>query len=64
MHECASHETLLTSASLLVCALAVEVVECLDRSEALEVIDRRLGPEDATPDGCPFDACLSSFGSL
>ena len=65
IYRCAPHDTLLASPSVLACVLAVKLVECLDKSEVFEFVDRRLAPEDETPEDCAFAASLSlSFGSL
>jgi len=43
----------------------VEFVECLDKREALEVGERRLEPEEDTPERFAVGVCLlSPFGSL
>lgn len=65
--ECASllHVGLLASSWLLICGLDAEPMEHLDNREALEVVDRRLEPEDSGLEGCALDAWfVSFFGSL
>ena len=60
-----TYGSLLVSASLLVCGLDDELVEYLDRRDALEVGDRRLDSEDETLEGCAVEDWLFSFlGSL
>ena len=60
-----SQGTLFVPASLSVCTLYVELVEYLDKSEALEVGVRRLEPEDCALEEAVAVVCLlSPLGSL
>lgn len=60
-----SHGILFVLSSLRAPALCVEMVEYLDRREALEVVVRRLEPEDEAPEEDGIAGCLvSRLGSL
>jgi len=60
-----AYDSLLASLLFCVCTMAVELVEYLDKREALEVGDRRLElDEDVSARVVAVVCLLSTFGSL